>query len=176
MDRVDTWIAKIFKKFTELFGNIDGVITLSNAHCVGVHDRVLTFVCASDIPEAGLLVCRTDAQAMTCTLAQGGQWPVGVALAAASKGEALSVALLGSAATTLRVLSASPIEPGKPVYSTAEGRVQREPKAPGTYYRVGLALTGADAANHRIEVDPTASLLKIYAPYKETQPVAEPVA
>ena len=81
--------------------------------------------------------------------------PMGViADEASAAGEEVAVELLGSAGSTVRMVSAGSIAAGNLVYTAASGRVSTLSSTAGTYYCVGIALSAATAAGEVVEIDP----------------------
>ena len=81
--------------------------------------------------------------------------PTGViADESSAAGEEVSVELLGSAGSTVRMVAAGAVNAGGLVYTSANGMVGTLPTASGAYYCVGMALTPATASGDVIEVDP----------------------
>lgn len=81
--------------------------------------------------------------------------PLGViADEASASGEEVSVELLGSAGSTVRMVAGGVIAVGSLVYTAANGLVTTLSGTAGTYYCVGIALSAATASGEVIEVDP----------------------
>ena len=73
--------------------------------------------------------------------------PVGIALdGATASGKTIRVAYLGIMDGTTQAIASNTITPGSLLFAAASGKVQPMPANPGTYYQVGIALSGATAA------------------------------
>lgn len=72
---------------------------------------------------------------------------------AAAVGDVVNVAIFGSAESSQLMVASEPITAGVKVYTSADGKIQNEPGAAGTYYQVGKALDAAAADGDVIEID-----------------------
>ena len=77
--------------------------------------------------------------------------PMAVSLVSAAAGDYFAAALL-SQTDTVNILSGAAISLGAALYTAANGKVQPLPSGPGTYYRIGTALSAVDAANKLVSV------------------------
>lgn len=68
-------------------------------------------------------------------------------------GDAVNVALLGCAQSTLQMVASASVTAGTELVAQASGKAGPTPVLPGTYYKVGIALTDA-AQDALVEVDP----------------------
>lgn len=82
--------------------------------------------------------------------------PIGTITDEGAASDAVNLALLGSASSTLTMVASEAISAGTHVYAAAAGKVSTLPVAAGTYYRVGVALTDATGDGATLEVDPYA--------------------
>lgn len=70
---------------------------------------------------------------------------------AAAAEDYVNIQALGHGAT-VRMVASEAITVGEDVYTAASGKIQDEPAAAGTYYKVGTALTAASADGDTIEI------------------------
>ncbi len=75
---------------------------------------------------------------------------------AAAAEDLVNVDLLGTTTETKIGVASEAIAVGADVYTAADGKVQDEPAAAGTYWRIGKALSAAGADDDQIEFDPHA--------------------
>ena len=81
--------------------------------------------------------------------------PIGVIEDEASAAELpVSVAMLGGAKRTRRCVASEIIAHNSEIFTAADGKVQNTPTDAGTYYRVGIAMTAAEADGDEIEFMP----------------------
>jgi len=79
--------------------------------------------------------------------------PIGVALADASDTEQVAVRLINYPGT-VEIVAAGAISAGVLVYAAADGEIQAEPSANGTYRCIGIAMEAATTDQDIIEVLP----------------------
>jgi hypothetical protein len=77
--------------------------------------------------------------------------PLGICTDAPLAGETASVDVFGAAPGTKRAIAAAAIAAGADLYTAANGLVQSEPAAAGTYWLLGRALHAATGAGDDIE-------------------------
>jgi len=77
--------------------------------------------------------------------------PLGICTDAPLAGETASVDVFGAAPGTKRAIAAAAITAGADLYTAANGLVQSEPAAPGTYWMIGRALHAATGAGDDLE-------------------------
>ncbi len=119
----------------------------------GTHAGRITRILASKVEKRNLLVSvKKDSSFIEACGASC--LPQGLALSAGEAGDAIAVALLGSAESTLLMLSSGPIKVGEEVFTATGGRVQGYPKEKGSYYRIGQALNSVQSRGMLVEVDP----------------------
>lgn len=69
-------------------------------------------------------------------------------------GIAQNVMLFGIGDHTRKVVASEAITIGQDIYTAASGKVQNQPAAAGSYYKIGRALTAAAADGDVIEIEP----------------------
>lgn len=152
---LNRWAHKEYNKLCVEMSNSKGNL--------GVHTGTISCRLMEDFPNPGML----------CTLvgpgkvkvAQGMDYPVGVAVSAGKANDLVAVRLLGCSLSTMIVNTCDPIKCGEPVYVGHDGGVRSAPKEwPGI--RIGIAL-GNSAADSFVEVD-------LYPPMMEQAPKITP--
>lgn len=81
-------------------------------------------------------------------------FPLGTVADAVPINDPVGVQLLAGGGQTLLMVASEAVAVGDEVYTDAGGKVQDLPVAAGTYYKVGTALTVADADDDEVEVMP----------------------
>jgi hypothetical protein len=126
--------------------------TISNI-AEGTHCGRYTDILAEDMHWDNRLVkCATDGSGICIN--HSDNLPIGVVNRASLAKEHVSVQLLGCCNNTILMTAHSGIRKGEFVYTAINGTIQGHPTIPGSYYRVGIALTSADSAGSFVEVDP----------------------
>ncbi len=119
----------------------------------GTHEDSVTKLADAAITTRYLLV-KVGSDANHIAVANAADCPLGVCSDEPSAAEAeADVKLFGCAQSSRIMVPIENISAGDEVYSAAGGKVQDEPLVPGTYYRVGLAMTDG-LADEPFEVDP----------------------
>lgn len=145
---------KIKNLLAEMFGyKFRGTIALANV-AEGTHEDCITKLADAAISTRFLLVkFGTDVN----HIAANGESdkPLGVCTDEPSAAEEpANVDLLGTAMNTRKMVASEIIAYNEDVYTAASGKVQGEPSAAGTYYKVGRALTASTTDGDVIEVEP----------------------
>jgi hypothetical protein len=68
--------------------------------------------------------------------------------------EPVNVNLLGCGNTTQKMVASDAIADDVDVFTAADGKIQNEPSAAGTYYKVGRSMGAASTDGDEIEVEP----------------------
>jgi hypothetical protein len=97
-------------------------------------------LCTKGVAADGIIVCTAS------TL------PLGVVTDEPASGDVAAVELLSAPGTKLLVASEI-IAVDEPLYAAASGKVQNQPAAAGTYYRVGRAIGAAGADGDEIQAE-----------------------
>lgn len=134
------------------FSDRRGVFALANAIDTGTHDGAITKV--TDAAIGRYIVVKEGATVGTTVAISGaGDRPLGVTTnEAAAAADRVPVAPFALSGTKLLTASEA-IAVGDTIYTAASGKVQNEPGAAGTYYRIGRALSAAAADGDLIEVE-----------------------
>jgi hypothetical protein len=119
----------------------------------GTHAGAITCTANSTFTSKYLLA-KADATPGLVDICGVGDVPVGVATDEATVGNILAIKLLGTGASTTRMVASAAIAAESMLYTAANGQVQTEPATAGTYYLVGRSLTAATGAGDRLEVEP----------------------
>ena len=115
----------------------------------GVHEGTMSFQLVEDFPQAGMLCSLVGSGRVK--IAEGMDYPVGVALSGGKKGEVVAVQLCGCSLSTAILQVSESIICGEAVYVGQRGGVRGASKdQPGI--RVGLALTNG-LQGRTVEVD-----------------------
>ena len=111
-----------------------------------------TFFSQGSVSQANLLgQHHSESVIKPCALASA--VPIGtIGASASAAGVPVPVFLLGQVPHPIMMVSAGAVSLGAFVYTAASGRVQSEPSAAGTYYKVGIALQAATASGQEILV------------------------
>ena len=136
----------------------------------GTHAGYTTVTAASAFTSKYLLA---KANATAGQVDVGGQsdCPVGVATDEAGVGDPLALKILGVSPQSILVTANGAIAAESYLYTAANGEVQPEPTAAGTYYLVGRALGAATAAGDIVEAE-TCVPVKLIVLAKPTSTVA----
>lgn len=119
------------------------------------HSYSITKQSNSAISVRWLIVRQNSSDPAKVDLGNPSTCPLGVATdTCAASGESVAVELLGIIPRTIRVVSATAVSEGDFVYTTANGKVQREPVSAGTYWCVGRSLDTVTTSNQEIEIIP----------------------
>ncbi len=106
------------------------------------------------------LLARTGTGTDGILVATATNLPLGVITDEGAIGDAVNVALLGSADSTRLVVANGNISAGALIVASTAGKVVALPSAPGTYYIVGQAIS--DAANGGlVEFDPCVPIQRV---------------
>ena len=119
----------------------------------GTHQKSISKKADAAITTRFLLVKQgTDADHIA--LCGASDYPIGVCTdePAAAEDHA-AVNLLAATHETQIMVASEAITAGSEVYAAANGKVQDQPTAAGTYFKVGRALTASSADGDRIEVE-----------------------
>jgi hypothetical protein len=119
----------------------------------GTHAGAVTATAATAF-NSKYLLAKADATPGSVDVCGVSDVPVGVATDEAAVGDILAIKLLGTGAQTTRMVASAGIAAEMMLYTAANGQVQTEPAAAGTYYLVGRSLTAATGAGDRLEVEP----------------------
>lgn len=111
------------------------------------------------------LLVKTGSDAAHFAACGAGDRPLGLCIDEPSGAEeAATIAFLGAAPGTVRMVGSEAIAAGADVYTAASGKVQDEPTSAGTYYHVGRAITACSADGDTFEVTPRLpQLVKVIA-------------
>jgi hypothetical protein len=99
------------------------------------------------------LVATTGTAAGAATVCTASDAPLGVFTDEGDSGEAINVALLGAARSTLLAVAGAGVNAGDYLVCGAGGRVLALPASPGTYEVIGQAVSAA-ATDGLVEFDP----------------------
>lgn len=129
-------------KVKKIQNKMEKNVLFSNS-TIGTHCGSGTYAAAEKISSRHLLLKLLDGDGYPkVAVAEPGDRPFGVSDDEAAPSDFLAVRFLQSG-ETVKMVAASPITAGEFVYLTEGGKVQLLPSAPGSYSRVGLALTSA---------------------------------
>lgn len=118
---------------------------------IGTHEGRLTRTLQDAVSDRYLLA-KAGASQGSVAVASPSDRPLGVLTDTGKAGDAVNLNLLGNSCQTQLMVAAGTILAGELLYLAANGRVQRMPTTPGTYYEVGLALSDAGSAGELVEV------------------------
>jgi hypothetical protein len=136
----------------------------------GTHAGYLTVTAASAFTSKYLLA-KADSTAGEVDVCGASDCPVGVATDDADEGDPLAIKILGVSPQSILVTANGAIAAESYLYAAANGEVQSEPTAAGTYYLIGRALGAATAAGDHIEAE-TCVPVKLIVLAKPTSTVA----
>lgn len=136
-------------------------------HCAniaeGQHAGTITYKTDAAITTR-FLVGKIGTDAAHIAVAGAADIPLGVITdEAAAAEELVSVAVLGCAGTTLKVVASAAIAAGAFVVADAGGKVKTLPATTGTYYILGRALNAAAADGDTVEIDPIPCVQRVVA-------------
>ncbi len=136
-------IARIFRDERPIFANI----------AEGTHTGLITRKATAAISDA-YLIMKLGADAEHVAVSGVADIPLGIAEDEAEAAEdVLTIALLGSSATTQLVLAGTSISAGDYIVSDANGKARPLPAGAGTYYIIGRAIRDA-SSGALCEMDP----------------------
>lgn len=118
----------------------------------GTHAGYVTVTAASTF-SGKYLLAKANATAGKVDPCGVSDCPVGVATDEADVGDPLALKLPGVSPQSVLVTANGAITAGTYLYAAANGQVQSEPTAAGTYYLVGRALTTSTGAGDQIEAE-----------------------
>jgi hypothetical protein len=118
----------------------------------GTHAGYVTVTAASAFTSKYLLAM-ADSTPGEIDVCGAGNCPVGVATDEADVGDPVALKILGVSPQSVLVTANGAIAAESYLYAVANGEVQTEPTAAGTYYLIGRALTAATTAGDLIEAE-----------------------
>jgi hypothetical protein len=119
----------------------------------GVHEDAITKRADGAIATRFLLVKEgsDDDHVAACGASD---FPVGIASDEAEAAEdPVAVQFLNATSLTRKVVASEAIDVGETIYTAASGKVQNEPAAAGTFYRIGVAKQDSAADGDVIEIE-----------------------
>ncbi|KAF0093437.1 MAG: hypothetical protein E1N59_2838 [Puniceicoccaceae bacterium 5H] len=132
--------------------NRDSIIACNVAPPNEIEYGAVTRVAEEALTLASCLVTQGTADNEVAICAAN-EVPLGVVDATAALGDFCTVRLLAGKPVGKRMIASEEIAADEPVYVAAAGKVQNEPAAAGTYYRIGRARTAATADGDEIIVE-----------------------
>jgi hypothetical protein len=136
----------------------------------GTHAGYVTVTAASAFTSKYLLA-KADATAGQIDICGVSDCPVGIATDEADAGDPVALKILGVSPQSVLVTANGALSAESYLYTAANGEVQTEPTAAGTYYLIGRALTAATTAGDLIEAE-TCVPVKLIVLAKPTTTVA----